>query len=137
MINIGVWFFQQIKSVSEEEIFNGIETIYHVSKVDDGFLIKFNSISNEEYRFDLLKEPNTNIYHLGFSLSSSNLLDYSNLTNRNESIDIFNRLIWILKDITPKLNIDEYCIGATNNPKKRQNLSTHDEICFGMGEKTN
>ena len=105
-------------SIYEEEIFNGIETIYQISNIDDSYLLKFNSNSGEEYRFDLLKEPNTNIYHLGFSLSEVASSDYSNLTNKNESIDVFNRLIWILKDITPKLNIDEYCIGATNNPKK-------------------
>jgi hypothetical protein len=106
----------------EEEIFSGLETNYKLDELNnDCYIIKFISNSNTEYRFDLLKEPNLNIYHLGFSLYDNNLNkieEYESLTDKNEALEVFNRLIWILKDINPKLNIEEYCIGATGDIRK-------------------
>lgn len=102
--------------VYEEEIFQGIETEYKI--VDDVILFKTNS--NTEYRFDLLKEPSTNIYHLAFSLSENDLSDqdeYEKQTDKKESLELLNRLIWILKDFSANKDI-EYCIGATGNLKK-------------------
>lgn len=103
-----------------EEILEGRETKYELVENDSDYVIKFNSKSNNEYRFDLIREPNTKIYHLGFSESSKNLINdtYENLTQREESIDVFSRLVWILKDINPKIDVDEYCIGSSNNEKK-------------------
>lgn len=110
-------FINKLFKVNEEEIFNGLETKYTIQKNGDDYLISFDSNSNIKYRFDLLKEPNSNIYHLGFSLFNSNTNNYHSLTNNNESLEVFNRLIWILKDVTPKLNVDEYCIGSTGTQK--------------------
>lgn len=101
-----------------EEIFNGIETKYNISNDNENYLITFKTNLNNEYRFDILKEPNTSIYHLAFSDINSNSYNYNDLTNRNESIEIFSRLSWILKDICRYINIDEFCIGATGNVKK-------------------
>lgn len=106
---------------TNEEILEGRETEYELIKNNPNeYLIKFKSKSDNEYRFDLLKEPNTKIYHLAFSESSKDINDesYENLTQRGESIDVFSKLVWILKDINSKINIDEYCIGATNDKKK-------------------
>lgn len=99
-----------------EEIFNGTKTEYKLVEVESGYLITFFTNSQMEYRFDLFKEPNTNIYHLGFSISNVQQSDYEKVTDVNESIELFSRLTWILKDL--KIRVDEFCIGATGNPKK-------------------
>ena len=107
--------------VYEEEIFNGIETYYEITKDNSDYVVKFNSNSGDEYRFDIIKESHTDIYHLAFSLlnnSIDKLDEYEKLTNKKNSLEVFNRLIWILKDITPKLNVSEYCIGLSNNESK-------------------
>jgi hypothetical protein len=100
-----------------EEIFEGKETRYDIIK--DGeyeFLASFESISNIKYRLDLFREPITNIWHIGFSLFDSSLDNsYHNRTDKNESIDIFSRLIWILKDLDRNV---EYCIGSTGDDSK-------------------
>lgn len=103
-----------------EEIFNGVETEYKIESSEDSYIIKFLSKSEYEYRFDIIREPNTRIYHLAFSLSNFDFdsIEYHDLTNKMEQFDIFNRLIWILKDITPSLDIDEYCIGSTGSSSK-------------------
>lgn len=98
------------------EIFDGIETEYHVEEKDNNYLILFSTKSNNEYRFDLLLEPGTKIYHLAFSFLGND--DYHELTNLNESVEVFGKLSYILKELNDKLNVDEYCIGATGNIKK-------------------
>lgn len=103
--------------IYEEEIFSGIETEYKI----ENNVILFKCNSNTEYRFDLIKEPNENIYHLGFSLSDNDLDnsdEYEKPTNKQESLEVLNRLIWILKDIDKNIEVDEYCIGSTGNNKK-------------------
>lgn len=102
----------------KEEIFNGIECEYKIkSQNSDECLIIFKSKSGNEYRLDLMREPNTQTWHLAFSLFDVDRDNYHDLTGKDESFDVFNRLIWILKDITPKLGIGEYCIGATGTKK--------------------
>lgn len=100
-----------------EEIFNGTETDYNLTKNGDNYLIIFNTKSGNEYRFDIIKEPNTKIYHLAFSLSKSSEFDYEKMTDMNESIEVFSRLVWILKDAN--LDVEEYCIGATGTKKDK------------------
>ena len=43
---------------------------------------------------------------------------YEELTDKKESIELLSRLVWILKDVKPKLNVSEFCIGATNLTSK-------------------
>jgi hypothetical protein len=107
-----------------EEIFEGRECDYDIiEKNDDRVLIKFKSKSLIEYRFDILREPNTRIWHLAFSLSSSDMSDgYHDRTNKYESIDIISRMVWILNDL--ELNVDEYCIGITGD-KSKDNIYTY------------
>lgn len=103
------------------EIFEGIETEYTINKNDDNYLIMFKTKSNTEYRFDLWNEPNTDIYDLSFSLSKNDVNDinkYEELTDKKETIELLSRLSWILKDLSLKLNISEFCIGATNLQSK-------------------
>lgn len=103
-----------------EEIFNGTKTQYSISKSSDGYLITFKSNSDTEYRFDLLKDPDDDIYHLAFGLLDTNDVEYEVLTNKNESLEVFSRLIWILKDTSSKKGIDKFIIGMTNDEKKNR-----------------
>lgn len=106
-----IWFPSKDKIISErvfnkiyeEEIFKGLETKYELKTTKTGYLILFKTDFGNEYRFDLFNEPNTNIYDLGFSLSGSSEKEYELLTDKKESLEVFNRLIWILKDITKKI----------------------------------
>ena len=100
------------------EMFDGIKTEYIITNINDDFQIFFISDSGNEYKFDLKKEPKTNIYHLSFSLKDRNDEEYEKLTNLNESNEVFGRLSYILKDLNDKLDVDEYCIGATGDLKK-------------------
>lgn len=101
-----------------EELFEGRECDYEIIK-DDGdiILIKFKSTSNTSYRIDLMKEPNSDIWHIGFSLYENDISDskYELETDKNESIDVLSRIVWILKDLNRNV---EYCIGSTGNEFK-------------------
>jgi len=101
------------------ELFDGTESEYSIVKRSNNhILINFNSSLNNEYRIDLFKEEDFDIWHIGFSESKNKTnepIKYGYLTNKNESIDVFSRLIWILKDLDMRV---EYCIGATGDDKK-------------------
>ena len=102
-----------------EEIFEGIPNEYKVEISNtEQVLVKFISKSNSEYRLDLLKEPNNDIWHIGFSEYKNeidNINDYERQTLKNESIDVVSKIIWILKDLN--MNV-EYCIGFTTDSRK-------------------
>jgi len=102
-----------------EEILEGIPCSYIILESgDDKILIGFESKSSSEYRMDLLKEPGTNIWHIGFSEIDNQIYDiekYQSLTEKGEAIDVISRLVFILRDIN--MNV-EYCIGATGDDKK-------------------
>ncbi len=106
-------------TIINEEIFNG--TICNYSTIinnSDYILIEFSSKLGNKYRIDLYKELNTNIWHIGFSEfhnSTSDPIKYEEETDNKESVDIFSRIIWILKDLNMGV---EYCIGSTGNDKK-------------------
>jgi hypothetical protein len=104
-----------------QEAFEGIETDYNIIQNGNNYLIKFKTNSGTEYRFDIWNEPNTTIYDLAFSLAKNEPNDinkYEELTDKKESIELLSRLVWILKDVKPKLNVSEFCIGATNLTSK-------------------
>lgn len=99
------------------ELFDGIQTEYDFSpeSTNDNMCVIFYTNSKNKYRFDLQKEPNTNIYHLSFTLDNRIKDDYENITELGE---VLGRLSYILKDISKKYNITEFCIGATGDEKK-------------------
>jgi len=99
-----------------EEIFDGTETEYNSEKKGENCLITFKTKSGYQYRLDIIRESNTKIYHIAFTLSSRDFEDYEKLTDLGESIEVFSKLSWILRDL--KLDVDEYCIGATGDKKK-------------------
>jgi hypothetical protein len=101
----------------KEEIFEGIPNDYVIiiDETDKKF-IKFKSKSHIEYRLDILKEPSSDIWHIAFSeFSKSFDDDYEEQTNRGESIDVFSRISWILKDL--KMDV-EFCIGPSSDQRK-------------------
>ena len=102
------------------EMFDGIKTNYEFSpeSTPDNMCIIFYSKSKTKYRFDLIKEKNTQIHHLAFTLDNRKIEDYDEVTNKDESVEIFGGLSYILKDLSIKLNIDEFCIGATGDKEK-------------------
>jgi hypothetical protein len=99
------------------EIFeNGYETDYTIDEEDGNYKFIFKTNSGEEYRLDLRKD--VDCYHIAFSLSKNELTSvdsYEKLTDRKESLEVLNRIIFILKNI----DFDtEYCIGATGDDSK-------------------
>lgn len=99
-----------------EEIFDGTETKYNLSRNGDDLLITFQTRLKNKYRFDIIKEPNKKIYHLAFTLVDRDTSEYEMPTDLGESFEVFSKLAWILKDIC--LDVDEYCIGATGDKRK-------------------
>jgi hypothetical protein len=107
--------------IINEEIFDGELTNYDIKQNGYDYLINFKTNSGVEYRFDLSKEPNIdkNIYHLSFSLFNIEQDNYNNLTQKKESFEVLNRLIWILKDVVKLLPIDyEFCIGLSEDERR-------------------
>lgn len=102
-----------------EEIFEGVPCNYEVlEKNNEKILIKFTTNTNTEYRLDIVKELNNNIWHIAFSEFKNSISDIDNyelLTDKKEAIEVFSKLVWILKDLN--MNV-EYCIGATGNQSK-------------------
>lgn len=99
-----------------EEVFDGIKTEYDVEKNGDNYLILFKSKSESDYKLELHKEPNTKIYHISFTLFDRNQINYEDPSDKGEAIEVYSRLLWILKDV--KIDHDEYCIGATGDKRK-------------------
>jgi len=103
------------------EVLDGTETTYDIFKDEYGnFKLLFDTKSENRYRFDLQHEKNTNIYHLMFSDENFKSGEYERLTDRNESIEVFSRLSFILKNFSKKLANVEFCVGATNNNSKNR-----------------
>ena len=103
-----------------EEVIGDKETTYSINKENENIIITFETNSGNKYRFDLLKDPIDMLYHLAFSDNYSNNDNYELPTNRNESIEIFSRLSWILKDFSKTSNIQSYCIGGTSDERKNK-----------------
>lgn len=103
-----------------------IETEYKKIYDDNGlktFLFKTNS--NTKYRLDLVldydSKLNDFINHISFTTSNNDYDDdtYENLTNKNESIELLNRLRFILKDLVSRNKVYNYfCIGGTDLESK-------------------
>ena len=101
------------------EMFDGIETEFKYSNesIDKKFCVIFNTNSGIKYRFDFI-EKEQNIYHLAFTLDDRDVQNYDEVTDLDESKEVFGRLAYILKKISNDRNIDEFCIGATGDIKK-------------------
>lgn len=108
-------FFNPINEIFDSEL----ETNYKIFKNKNNDLkIKFKTNSNTLYRLDLfLKEEKGKelSYHIAFSLCDSKINNYNDLTDKNEMIEILNRIKFIINDLKNEniLKINYFCIGAT------------------------
>lgn len=121
-----------------EEIFDkSIVTDYELINVEDGFKkVVFKSNSNTEYRLDIFEiEEDGIVNHISFALNSQKFdvlpkdygefqeyeMEYQELTNKNETIEVLNRIHFILRDLVEKTIINNsFCIGGTKLEKKNK-----------------
>ncbi len=105
------------------EIFNEpLYTNYNIESNDDNILISFKTKHNNKYRLDIFKiiekdKSEDYINHISYS-DYNNIIDdqdkYEELLNRNEMIELLNRIHFILKDLLNKNIINNsFCIGGT------------------------
>jgi hypothetical protein len=123
---------------NNEEIFNeSIETEYSIEKLKRNFFkITFRTNSNTKYRLDIhvINEINGIVNHISFTEYDSKYdiipddsinfdeyeESYNKPTNRNEMIELVNRVHFILKDIINNNYITDnlFCIGGTEIESK-------------------
>ena len=110
-----------------EEIFNQPLPTKYIFKTDEDNKkeILFKSNSDNEYRLDIffINEVDKGfVSHTSFSLADKSIEDteeYEKLTNKNEMIEILNRVHYILKDLVKNYKIPDYIyIGGTEIEKK-------------------
>lgn len=101
------------------EIFEGTICDYKIMNESNNYILLFSTINGIEYRIDLIKDTiDDYLLHICFSLANRTDIDYEELTNNNESLEVFSKIIFILKDFDIKIDSPLYCIGATGNIKK-------------------
>ena len=129
--------FKLSLNINEEEIFNNpLVTKYDIFKLNDKFKkITFNSNSDTYYRVDIhtITESNGIVNHISFTEDNSkfdsipnNQEDfqsyedsYNKPSNKNEMIEVLNRIHYILNDLVNKnIIINKFCIGGTNIKEK-------------------
>lgn len=121
-----------------EEIFNDpIETKYSIEELKENFFkMTFETNSNTKYRLNIhvINEVNGIVNHIAFTeydskydIIPNNSKDYDEYedsynkpTNRNEMIELMNRIHFILNDIIDKSYIKNnlFCIGGTEIESK-------------------
>jgi hypothetical protein len=135
--------------INEEQIFeNPIETKYKIEideYIADGFVkrkkIVFATESGNEYRIDintLFEEDKMQlgqVSHISFSINDPALDEipmteedyikfdeiYSKLTNRGETLEILNRIHFILRDLVDKGNLyNSFCVGISEIESKNK-----------------
>ena len=108
---------------SINEIFKDeLNTQYKIVKDYPDMLISFYTKSQNKYRLDIIQgiekdKSNEYINHIAFSDYNNDPNDeeaYETLLNRNEMIEVINRIHFILKDLNKinKIN-NQFCIGGT------------------------
>ena len=105
-----------------KEVFNEpLETDYKIEKDDRVMLISFFTKSGYKYRLDILRtkeydKSNEKINHIDFSDYDESLenISYEDSLQRNEMIEVLNRIHFILKDLFNKGHLsNQFCIGGT------------------------
>ena len=71
------------------------------------------------HNFFCMEYGNTPLLGITKIVDTSDPIKYEEETDNKESVDIFSRIIWILKDLNMWV---EYCIGSTGNDKKKNNI---------------
>jgi hypothetical protein len=107
----------------------------------DDYIFTFKTNSGIEYRLDLLKHDDDkvsyeNMYSVLFSLVendpwSSDVLNYEKLTNKDEMIEILNRIRYIIEDWLDKTKLNiTFVIGKSDNQKKNNIYEYFIRICL-------
>ena len=125
-------------SVNEEIFDRSIDTKYELINVKNNFKkIIFKSNSNTEYRLDIfeIEERKDMVSHISFALNDEKFdsipkndiefqeyeAEYQKLTNKNEMIEVLNRIHFILSDlIDTKIINNNFCIGGTKLEEKNK-----------------
>jgi hypothetical protein len=109
-----------ISGLLQEYVFEPVPTDYDTTRSGDNFLFTFYSKRGNGYRLDLIREPDTTIYHVAFSDASNHIgsIDYEIPTNKGEAFDVISRISWILGDICDVVDASEYCVGGTGDTRK-------------------
>ena len=120
----------------QEEIFNTVlDTKYTISNINNRIKILFNTNSGTKYRIDIypIQEFGKLINHLAFTEENSKFDEvpksgeefieyedeYTKPTNRNEMIELMNRIHFILKDLVDNGKVNNsFCIGGTEIESK-------------------
>jgi len=121
----------KIYTISKSGLFNGnineifkdeSDTKYNIEKNSTNILISFYTKKQNKYRLDIIRgvekdKSMDHINHIAFSDYKQNPNDeekYELLLNRNEMIEIINRIHFILKDLVKNNTINNhFCIGGT------------------------
>lgn len=108
---------------------------------DYDYIFYFKTQTNIEYRIDILKHDDdkvkyNNMYSILFSLKKndpykSKVDEYEELTDKNEMIEILNRIRYILKDWISKNNLNiTFVIGKSDIERKNKIYKYFIRICF-------
>lgn len=118
--NLKIFTTSKDKLLNINEIFDRIlETEYEIIPNTD-FEIIFNTDNKFEYRLNLIpiyELGKGKVYHIAFTDSENKLgdLNYEKLLNRNEMIEVLNRISFIMNDLLNKDIIENnFCIGGTD-----------------------
>lgn len=126
-LDIGLKLLPSSKFIKINEIYNSeINTDYNCIKDYNEYKsYVFKTNSNIEYRLDLFiiyeVTINKRVNHISFTLSNIEWDDeqYENLTNYNETIELLNRIRFIINDLVNKNKILNYfCIGGSDLKEK-------------------
>lgn len=100
-----------------------MKLIYEIEKYSQYILISFKTNNDYKYRLDIFKcvehdKSNNFINHMAFNDYNNDINDidkYEELLNRNEMIEIINRIHYILKNLLKNNKINNnFCIGSKN-----------------------
>jgi hypothetical protein len=125
------WNLFRISHNINEEIFNNpLETKYSIDRISDRFLkIKFTTNSETKYRLDIhmIREFGTIVNHISFTEDSDEEsyieyeLEYSKPTNKNEMIELMNRIHFIILDVVKGGILSKtFSIGGTELEEKNR-----------------
>jgi len=107
------------------EMFDRILKTDYIIKPNTKYLILFKTNKNNEYRLDVVPKYENDkglVNHIAFTDSKVNKIeDYDVLLDKNEMIEILNRISYIINDLVIKNIINNYfCIGGTNLESKNK-----------------
>lgn len=136
-------FFQRMGEIYQVDLETEYEDLERNSPIYNGvdYIFKFISNSGAKYRIDLLKHEDDkvdykNMYSVLFSMEKndpykSTIGDYEEMTDKNEMIEVLNRIRFILKDWLGRNRYKfTFVIGKSEIEKKNNIYKYFIKICF-------